>query len=210
MSSRNQLISLLSRMGQAQGMAAGGSGQPIVPGALPGPPAPPMQSPLYGFGADRSGRRDNPEDMFTPEENLTRNAPFAKPGPYQTELTPAEEKAFRQWVSEQKHLRGQNVIGEDADYDMRGFWKGQKEGDPAAVTAIDEADKRIHYPDKWKTPRDASFSNESMYALPHAPQWRKTPWGSWQYVLPNGYVIFDNGLGRWYGLPQASTPASTP
>lgn len=84
------------------------------------------------------------------------NQPFARPGPYQTRLSPAEEQAFRVWVRS-------NAVPFDpdaqiADYDMRGFWKdtgGKWSGG--------------HFPDTYKTPYDTTFSRESKYATPNCP-----------------------------------------
>lgn len=173
--------------------------------APPTPAAPPAQSPLLGGIVPATHTRDNPEGMFTPEQNLARYQQYAKPGPYTTELSPAEEKQFSKWLDTQTNLENrEQYLEPDSVYDMRGFWKGMQTGDPVASQSINPYDKRIHYPDKWKTPRAATFSNESIYALPHAPQWRKGPYGD-QYVLPNGYVIFDDALGRWYGMPPPTS-----
>lgn len=169
--------------------------------APPSPTTPPAQSPL--FGVSTNAPRQNPENMFTPAQNLAVYQQYAKPGPYQTMLSPVEESQFRQWVAQQPNLRGQDVFSPNADYDMRGFWQALKAGDPRATSAINPYDKSIHYPDAWKTPRDATFSNQSMYALPNAPQWRDYPGGYSEYTMPSGQVIFDDRTGRWYGLPQS-------
>lgn len=50
---------------------------------------------------------------------------------------------------------------------MRGYWKAQQSGDPNAV----RNSKNLHFPDTWKTPYDATFSNQSQYAQPSAPHW---------------------------------------
>ena len=140
--------------------------------------------------------RPNIEDMFTPEQNYARNQQFAKPGPYTTVLTPQEEREFLNWV----RVNNVNWTPEDQSYDMRGFWKALKAGDPRATTAIDPGDKTLHYTDVWKTPYEATFSNQSMYALPNAPVWKQGPLFQDQYAQQNGRVIFDNLLGRWFGF----------
>lgn len=94
------------------------------------------------------------------QQAFQHNAPFAVPGPYQTQLTPSEELEFRKWLTER------NVpFDPDAalmDYDMRGFWKNEPE--QAAVWRLGK-----HFPDMYKTPYDATFSKESKYATPDAP-----------------------------------------
>lgn len=147
-------------------------------------------------------KRDNPEDMFTPEETFARNKQFAKPGPYETKLQPQEEQAFRQWV-QQNNI---NWTPDDKSYDMRGFWKAMQQGDPRAVSSpnpddIDPKTKqpRMHFPDVWKTPYEATFSNQSMYALPSAPSWEQTG-QRWQYMRPGGQVIYDDATGIWNGV----------
>ncbi|HVA94427.1 MAG TPA: hypothetical protein VNI36_05925 [Candidatus Dormibacteraeota bacterium] len=100
--------------------------------------------------------------------NYARNKAYSKPGPYTTKLAPADEQKFQQWVKQNK------VPWQDtptADYDMRGYWKAQQAGNKYAKTAINPQDHLPHYPDTWKTPYDATFSNESQYATPSAPHW---------------------------------------
>jgi hypothetical protein len=138
-------------------------------------------------------KRDNPEDMFSPEQNMARNKRWARPGKYNTELTPREEAAFRKWISEGKVPFDPEA--EVSDYDMRGFWRALQGGDPRARSAIDPHDKRTHYPDFWKTPYAATFSDQSQWAVPG-----KTPmWQGDLYMHPNGAVIYDDNQGRWYG-----------
>ena len=142
--------------------------------------------------------------MFSPEQNLARNKRWAKPGPYITKLTPEEEREFRAWAIDQ-HRQGrlmepeQYFQTENTPYDLRGFWKAEKAGDPRATAEINPYDKQWHRPDVWKTPYEATFSDESIYAIPgKTPRWV----GDNSYQLPNGHVIFDDRSGRWYGLPN--------
>ena len=145
-------------------------------------------------------QRDNPEDMFTPQQNFTRNQGWARPGPYGTTLSPQEEQQFQQWA-QQQGLHMEDYSGPQAVYDMRGFWKAQQAGDPRARTDINPNDQRRHFPDIWKTPYAATFSNESMYAQPSAPRWVHRGGNAWDYVLPDGHVIYSDQSGRWYGVP---------
>jgi hypothetical protein len=97
--------------------------------------------------------------------DLMRNA---RPGPYQTRLSFPEESEFMGWVQSN---RVPYDAGPLADYDMRGFWKALKAGDPRAQQSYSPFDASMHFPDVWKTPYHQSFSNESIYALPTAPHW---------------------------------------
>lgn len=97
------------------------------------------------------------------EANLARNKKWSRPGPYTTQLTPEEETEFKGWVQKNKVPWDDQP---DADYDMRGYWLAQKQGNKLAVRGDNG-----HFPDRWKTPFDATFSNQSQYALPGAPHW---------------------------------------
>jgi hypothetical protein len=48
-------------------------------------------------------------------------------------------------------------------------------------------DGRLHFTDYWKTPLHQSFSAESKYAGPVAPQWINGA----QLAGPNGRILFD-------------------
>lgn len=88
---------------------------------------------------------------------------YAKPGPYVTKLSPAEEVRFQSWVK-QNQIPWRDEAR--ADYDMRGFFHAREQGDPGARRARNQ-----HFPDKWKTPYHETFSNESIYAKSDAPHW---------------------------------------
>lgn len=117
-----------------------------------------------------------------------RNQAYVAPGDhvYNTPLTGNDEKAFRQWLAENKVPFDPNVPV--SDYDMRGFWKALQSGDEKATTAVNRNDKQMHYPDYWKTPYHHSFSAESQWANPKtAPKWNDKD----QLVTPGGKVVFD-------------------
>jgi len=112
---------------------------------------------------------------------------YAKPAPsggYLTRLSPGDEQQFQQWVK-------QNNVPFDpspqADYDMRGFYKGLKAGDPHARTGMNSNDGKLHYSDYWKTPYHKSFSAESQWATTGAPRWNEKD----QLVLPSGQIVLD-------------------
>lgn len=102
---------------------------------------------------------------LTPDTNFLSGT--AKPPPYKTGLTMPEESQFQSWVKQSK------VPFDDtptSDYDMRGYWKANQAG--GAGTQISAFDGQPHFPDTYKTPYHKSFSRESMYATPNAPQWK--------------------------------------
>jgi hypothetical protein len=123
------------------------------------------------------------------QEVVARNAPYvnqANMRPYNTPLPPIEEGFFRDWLQQNKVPF--NADAPVTDYDMRGFWQGLKQGHPRAVSEVDPNDNRMHYPDYWKTPLHETFSNQSQWALPSAPQWNAQD----QYVSPGGRILFDD------------------
>jgi len=103
-----------------------------------------------------------------PYEGIESANAHAKPGPYVTTLAPADEQKFQQWVKA-NHVPWRDEP--NADYDMRGFYKALMAGDPDAKQALSAFDRRMHFPDTYKTPYHKTFSNESKYALPSAPHW---------------------------------------
>jgi len=71
-----------------------------------------------------------------------------------TQLSPAEEVAFRRWAAENGIT---NYDHQDAHYDMRGFWKSTQGAahPPGSVQ---------HFPDTFKQHGHPSFSQESQYS----------------------------------------------
>lgn len=135
------------------------------------------------------------EDRAYWQRNAERNNAWLASGQhaYNTPLSPMEEYAFRSWLT-------QNKVEFDAaasvtDYDMRGYWKALQAGSPIAKSGVDPNDQQIHYPDYWKTPYSATFSNESQWADPaKAPRWMGD-----QYVTPEGAVLWDDKAQKWTG-----------
>jgi hypothetical protein len=139
-----------------------------------------------------------------------RNQAWTLPGDhsYNTQLSPAQEKEFRSWVSK-------NQVPFDpslpvSDYDMRGFWQAKQQGDPLAKSGVDPNDKQMHFPDRWKTPYAATFSAESQWADPKlAPRWEGD-----RYVLPNGKVLWDDkkqeAAPELWGVTAESGPGEVP
>lgn len=108
-----------------------------------------------------------------------------------TKLKAKDEQEFRAWVGANKIPF--NPDDPMSDYDMRGFWKGLKEGDPRATTGINPVDGKLHFTDTWKTPYHKSFSKESQYATPMAGEWNDNN----QLIQPmNGSIIFDERAKR--------------
>lgn len=159
--------------GQPQAGAAATSGRRPAGGAAATAPAAqppakvnlgqlPSRSSSFMLSLPQSDQID--DSSSTRANNFQRNRAWSKSGPYTTKLSPQQEIQFEDWVSK-------NGIPwtdtPDADYDMRGFWLAMRNGDPTAVRSA----KNHHFPDRWKTPYDATFSNQSQYALPNAPHW---------------------------------------
>jgi hypothetical protein len=113
----------------------------------------------------------NPEDE-DPLVSYKRNEAWAKPGPYVTKLSPAQEAEFQKWAAKNPQLVSGEINTKTPDYDVRGRWLAEKQGDPAAKLTMNKWDHKLHASDKWKTPYDAVFSKESIYAKPDAPYWK--------------------------------------
>ncbi len=108
--------------------------------------------------------------------------PDALPGPYVTPLSAEDESNFQSWVKD-NHIPWHD--GPNSDYDMRGFYRAMKQGDPYAKRA-----SNMHFPDTFKTPYHVSFSNESKYAIPEAaPKWVGN-----KLVDRHGQIVFDEDM----------------
>lgn len=112
----------------------------------------------------------NPEDE-PPLEAYKRNQSWSKPGPYITKLSPEDEALFQKWAAKNPSLVSGELNTKTPDYDVRGRWLAERKGDPAAKLTMSKWDHKLHASDKWKTPYDAVFSKESIYAKPDAPRW---------------------------------------
>lgn len=156
------------------------------------------------------GWQDDPVASQASAEPYARNQAYAKPAPaggYGTRLAPAQEAQFQSWVK-------QNNVPFDpspqADYDMRGFYKGLVSGDPHAQTGMNANDGKLHFSDYYKTPYHKSFSNESQWATAAAPRWNQQD----QLVTPDGKVVFDeraqNQKPAWASDPIVGQPAVAP
>ena len=122
------------------------------------------------------------------------NRPFAKPGPYNTTLTPDQEKNFRAWVATRKvpFDPDASVI----DYDMRGFWRD----DPSEARKWRRGE---HFPDTYKTPYDTTFSNESKYATKDNPF-------KWDGDGPDAHLVDQRNGQVIFAPPQDDRPAKKP
>lgn len=121
---------------------------------------------------------------------LERNTPYMRPsnGNFNTALPPLDEMAFRSWVSQNKVPF--NLDAPVTDYDMRGFYQGLQQQNPRAVSAVNQNDGQMHYPDYWKTPLHETFSADSQWAAPVAPRWNEQD----QLIAPSGRILFDERL----------------
>lgn len=142
--------------------------------------------PVPGFVRGSQNAILNPAAGVTPHIS-----PYRDPDPdnpdYKTPLSTEEEKKFQSWVKKN------NIPFDDSlssDYDMRGYWKAQQEGDPNAV----RSSKNLHFPDTYKTPFHKTFSNESQYSTSDAPHWEGD-----RLIDKDGQVVADE-------TPQAKPP----
>lgn len=125
--------------------------------------------------------------LTTLDAVLRQNSPYVRPIPSTYSTAPdAMEPAFQGWLSQNKVPF--NPDGGPSDYDMRGFYRALMQGDPRARAAIDPNDNRMHYPDDWKTPLHETFSSQSQWASPDAPQWNVKD----QLVAPSAKILFDD------------------
>jgi hypothetical protein len=124
----------------------------------------------------------------TPQQAFSNNQQYtAMPGQssYDTKLPQMDEFQFRQWLADKNVTFNADAGGQD--YDMRGYWQGLMQQNPHATSGMNANDGRMHFSDYWKTPYHQSFSNESKYAAPNAPQWVNDS----QLAAPNGRILFD-------------------
>lgn len=124
----------------------------------------------------------------SPQQTFAGNQQYAAvPGQtnYDTKLPQMDEFQFRQWAADNKVPFNPN--GSNQDYDMRGYWQGLMQQNPRALSGVNANDGQMHFSDNWKTPYHQSFSNESKYAGPNAPQWVNDS----QLAAPNGRIVFD-------------------
>lgn len=133
--------------------------------------------------------------MESDKQALPRQFIGPAPGMYVTNVG-GDESLFRQWVAANKIPF--DVQAPISDYDMRGFWQAFTSGDARAASAVDPNDKRIHFPDIWKTPLHATFSNESQWAGVGAPQWTADD----KLVAPSGRILFDDRKPRGRTLDE--------
>jgi hypothetical protein len=115
---------------------------------------------------------------------------------YKTPLSPEDELKFQVWVKKNKIPFDDSP---QSDYDMRGFWKAQQEGDPDAVRST----KNKHFPDTYKTPFHKTFSNESIYAADNAPHWDGN-----RLIDVNGNVVADETPGAKPTPPPTAAPTA--
>jgi len=117
--------------------------------------------------------------------NLGRYGPRELPSGYNTQLPLMDELQFRGWLQKNNVPFDPNAGA--TDYDMRGFYQAAQQQQPNVRASVNPVDQRIHYPDRFKTPIHQSFSNESQWAGPNAPQWIDEA----RMAAPNGRIVFD-------------------
>jgi hypothetical protein len=162
--------------------------------AAPGPGSvEDMPSPPYQHDPDWFWKKDfppsvqhSPDLMLEPavfnsegpqyyDQAYQQNAPFATPGPYQTQLPAQQETDFRGWLKNNNVPFDPNA--DKVDYDMRGYYQAMRGGK-------EKARQGGHFTDKYKTPYDTTFSAESKYATPDNP-----------FVWKNDKTLIDKRTG---------------
>jgi hypothetical protein len=130
--------------------------------------APPQEAPAAAIAQPLTPQEEAQIEIVQRPAPVQNTPDFQSRAPggsrFDTPLSTDDEQEFQSWAKE-------NRAPITDDYDMRGFWKALKSGDPRAETAINPSDNELHFPDTWKTPIHHSFSNESIYADADAPHW---------------------------------------
>lgn len=100
-----------------------------------------------------------------PQGAYKHNQRWAVEGPYQTDLTDPQEERFQNWSKRFENRQGIKV---NKEYDYRGWWENASPLERHEAIAHGG-----HFTDRYKTPYDTSFSNQSQYAKPGTPfVWR--------------------------------------
>lgn len=131
---------------------------------------------------------------------FAHNSAFAKPSTtdYQTQLDPATEKQFRDWVAKNNVPFAPN--DKTTDYDMRGYYQAMMQGNAPKWSGADS-----HFPDTFKTPYDTTFSAESQYATPDNPfKWQ----GDNLVDSRTGALVFGTPTQGASGAGITANPAS--
>ena len=129
--------------------------------------------------------------------------------PTSTRLPAWEERRFRKWADDTSARRradgGPPIYPQDTGYDYRGFWSAQQAGFPQA-----QEGGVGHFPDLWKTPQHPTYSTQSLYAKPNAPEWLQTignmDWrpGDWHLVDPRTKRVIENDFEYGDPIPEES------
>jgi hypothetical protein len=118
---------------------------------------------------------------------MAEQPPFRPGQSYNSPLDPLTEMQFRSWVKQNGVPFNPDAAG-PSDYDMRGYFLGQQRGQPMAQPSeVNPNDNRPHYTDYYKTPMHQTFSAESQWAGPGAPQWINDH----QLAAPSGRIMHD-------------------
>lgn len=134
---------------------------------------------------------DPQNDPNSSDPILSRNQAWAIPGSYTTALSPSQESDFQSWAKANPDLTKEELSSPTPDYDVRGRWLAEQQGDPDAKLVRSDFDGKLHANDKWKTPYHRTFSAESIYATKDAPTWQGN-----KLVDKNGNVVADETPGK--------------
>lgn len=150
-------------------MSSQGWDQPTSPRpAAQQPPTP--ETPKEEDRQKPLNRYENPEDQ-PPDVSMEFNREWTKPDWKPTELPPDKEAQFQKWAKQNPKAVEGELNNPKADYDVRAHWLAGQRGEPEGKLELNKWDGKLHGNDKFKTPYNGTFSNESMFATPDAPHW---------------------------------------
>jgi hypothetical protein len=99
-----------------------------------------------------------------------RLAPDDMTNRYNTQLDPAQEFAYQQWLQQQSAMRNRDMSQDSYDYDMRGAYQQQSQAPqyPSTFTMPETGDAappnpEAHFTDRFKKPNHPTFSDQSQY-----------------------------------------------
>lgn len=142
----------------------------------------------------------SPNQSITNYQNLQPG-----PNPFATTLTPEEEQGFANFAKQTRNLP-------DVGYDLKGLYKEANDknlindilqGKNTELAGMNPGTQSFHYTDKYKTPFHESFSRESQYATPEAPQWLENPnQQGFQLVDKQGNILIDESQQKMQEMNQ--------
>jgi hypothetical protein len=88
---------------------------------------------------------------------------YVNPDRYDTPLDNLEKEAFSQWVRLKSRAKNKNMMLDQYDYDIQGYWKENVGLKPSGKQWSDSMTAKGHGTDRYKKPNHPTFSTESKY-----------------------------------------------